>query len=89
MNVKVILEADELDSLLSDMNDRGVEPTVVGFDANEVPFLAYGWDQGDTMGVGISLGDPFEDYRDTRKCPECTASERLPLDAITYPALVF
>lgn len=88
-----IESADDLSDYLSDMNQAGTEPVVVGFDRLGAPFLAYGWaPAGDGWDCGIVQDDPHSsefDYSDgTERCQECGAFDRRGIEKLRYPVTV-
>jgi hypothetical protein len=87
-----IADVDEFDRLLSELNEAGITPTVVGLDAHGSPFLAYGWAPGgDGWDTGVLVDDPYSyefDYTDGHRCEECNSEGRRPLSALSYPVMV-
>lgn len=95
MNVTVtdVADPEQLDDILSALNEAGDEPVVVGFDRHGQPFLAYGYAPGgDGWDAGFVNDDPHSgefDYSDgTERCQECGAFERRPIDRLGYPVRV-
>lgn len=85
--------AEQLHDLLMGLNDSGVNPVVVGFDASGLPFLAYGWAPGgDGWDAGFVNDDPHSaefDYNDgTGRCQECGAFDRRNISKLLYPVRV-
>lgn len=99
MNTMTCATDDELDVLLARLNENGITPVVLGFDAHGNPFLAYGWAPG---GDGWDCGVTFDNPRDTEgdvwdkatgkshpRCEECAAYQEFGLDTLSYPVEVF
>lgn len=88
-----IQDEEQLDLLLSRMNETGMTPTVIGLDERGLPFLAYGYaPSGDDWATGVLHDDPRSsefDYNDTKRCEECGAFDRRPISVINYPVEVF
>lgn len=85
--------AEDLHQLLMALNESGTEPVVIGFDAHDLPFLAYGWAPGgDGWAAGFVNDDPQSrefDYADgTGRCDDCGAFERRPIERLDYPVRV-
>ena len=96
----MMLETEEaLDVLLGRMNETGVEPVLIGLQADGAPFLAYGWAPG---GDGWDCGVVYDNPRDTEgdvwdketgkshpRCEECAAYYQFDLETLHYPVRVF
>lgn len=87
---RIVDTEDDLDQYLSDLNDAGFTPVVIGFDRHGSPFLAYGWAPGgDGWDAGFVNDDPHSaefDYSDgTERCQECGAFERRGIAKLAYP----
>jgi hypothetical protein len=84
--------AEQLHDLLMDLNENGTNPVVVGFDAKDEPFLAYGWAPGgDGWDAGFVVDDTHSDeieYVDTGRCDECGAFDRRAIEKLNYPVRV-
>lgn len=84
---------ERLDEILTDLNEHGLNPVVVGFDANNSPFLAYGWAPGgDGWDCGFVVDDTHSaefDYSDgTKRCEDCGAFERRNISKLSYPLCI-
>lgn len=94
MKTQEVATEEQLDDLLSAMNfEQGDEPVVVGFDAHNHPFLAYGWAPGgDGWDCGFVNDDPHSaefDYSDgTSRCEECGAFDRRGLSKLSFPVQI-
>ena len=60
--MRTLPNAEAVIELLHKLNERGIWPSVAFIDANGVTGVAYGIDEGDSMGTAF-LSDPGDDRR--------------------------
>lgn len=86
------MDPDQLEDLLHEMNNEGLNPVAVGVDAYARPFLVYGWAPGgDGWEVGVVTDDTHSRdfrYRGIPQCSECSAHGRRTTEVLCFPVKV-